>query len=168
MEKRRNSTYFQYIFQYISSLRSQIIICEMWLFDLFFPQFFKSGISRYVYLEVFQSLGFRDNESRLYNNGELGSWHCFATQIIWIILFGILSKTSQRARDVYTMSPQRLCNFMTSIQRRCNVMTFVKRRLNVDVTTWSVLRRRPFYMGDDFYDYVPAFWTPRNFWKGLL
>ena len=27
----------------------------MWLFELFFPQFWKSDVSRYGYLEVFQS-----------------------------------------------------------------------------------------------------------------
>ena len=32
-----------------------ILICEIWLFDLsFFPQFCKSDMSRYGYLEVFQ------------------------------------------------------------------------------------------------------------------
>ena len=29
-------------------------ICEIWLFDLYFPQFCKSGMSKYGYLEVFQ------------------------------------------------------------------------------------------------------------------
>ena len=44
-----------------------IYICEMWLFDLFCPQFCKSDMSRYGYLEVFrESLGLRDNEIRLY------------------------------------------------------------------------------------------------------
>ena len=37
----------------------------MWLFDLFFPQFCKSDMLRYGYLEVFQEF-LRDNESRLY------------------------------------------------------------------------------------------------------
>ena len=40
----------------------------MLLFDSFFPKFCKSDMSMYGYLEVFQreSLGIRDNESRLY------------------------------------------------------------------------------------------------------
>ena len=38
----------------------------MWLFDLCFPQFCKSDISKYGYIEVFQeSLGLRDNKNRL-------------------------------------------------------------------------------------------------------
>ena len=42
-------------------------ICEMGLFDLFCPQFCKSDMSRYGYLEVFQTvLGIRDNKSRLH------------------------------------------------------------------------------------------------------
>ena len=31
-----------------------IFICEMWLFNLFVPQFCKSDMSRYGYLEVFK------------------------------------------------------------------------------------------------------------------
>ena len=30
-----------------------IFICEMWLFNLFFPQFCKSDMSRYGYREIF-------------------------------------------------------------------------------------------------------------------
>ena len=33
---------------------SYIFICESWLFDLYFPQFYKSDMSKYGYLEVFQ------------------------------------------------------------------------------------------------------------------
>ena len=29
-------------------------ICEIWLFDWYFPQFYKSDMSKYGYLEVFQ------------------------------------------------------------------------------------------------------------------
>ena len=44
-----------------------MFICEMWLFDWYFPQFCKSDMSKYGYLEVIQgSLRLRDNESRLY------------------------------------------------------------------------------------------------------
>ena len=45
----------------------------MWLFELFFSQFCKSDMSRYRYLEVFKSLGIRDNESRLYSQIILGN-----------------------------------------------------------------------------------------------
>ena len=39
----------------------------MWLFELFFPQFCKSDMSRYGYFMYFRgSLGIRDNESQLY------------------------------------------------------------------------------------------------------
>ena len=31
-----------------------MFICEIWLFDLYFPQFCKSDMSKYGYLEVFQ------------------------------------------------------------------------------------------------------------------
>ena len=43
------------LYMYISLQESNcILFCEMWLLDLFFPQFCKSDISRYGYLEVFQ------------------------------------------------------------------------------------------------------------------
>ena len=31
-----------------------IFICEIWLFELFFPQYYKPDMSKYVYLEVFR------------------------------------------------------------------------------------------------------------------
>ena len=31
-----------------------MFICEIWLFDWYFPQFSKSDMSKYGYLEVFQ------------------------------------------------------------------------------------------------------------------
>ena len=31
-----------------------MFICEIWLFDWYFPQFCKSDMSKYGYLEVFQ------------------------------------------------------------------------------------------------------------------
>ena len=31
-----------------------MFICDIWLFDWYFPQFCKSDMSRYGYLEVFQ------------------------------------------------------------------------------------------------------------------
>ena len=44
-----------------------MFICEIWLFDWYFPQFCTSDMSKYGYLEVFQRfLRLRDNESRLY------------------------------------------------------------------------------------------------------
>ena len=30
-----------------------IVICELWLFELFFPQYYKSDMSKYGYLKVF-------------------------------------------------------------------------------------------------------------------
>ena len=30
-----------------------MVICETWLFELFFPQNYKSDMSKYGYLEVF-------------------------------------------------------------------------------------------------------------------
>ena len=39
----------------------------MWLIEFVFPQFWKPNMSKYGYLEVFQSpFGIRDNGSRLY------------------------------------------------------------------------------------------------------
>ena len=31
-----------------------MFICEIWLFDLYFPQFYKSDMSKYGYLEEVQ------------------------------------------------------------------------------------------------------------------
>ena len=31
-----------------------MFICEIWLFDLYFPQFCKTDMSKYGYLEAFQ------------------------------------------------------------------------------------------------------------------
>ena len=43
-----------------------MFICEIWLFIWYSPQFCKSDMSKYGYLEVSQrSLRLRDNESRL-------------------------------------------------------------------------------------------------------
>ena len=46
---------FPQSFQYISTFKSQItlFIYETWLFDLFFPEFCRSDMSMYGYLEVF-------------------------------------------------------------------------------------------------------------------
>ena len=60
-EKRRNCSWEQFlpfstIFSiYISNFRSQdyIVICKIWLLKLFFPQYYKSDMSKYGYLEVF-------------------------------------------------------------------------------------------------------------------
>ena len=45
-----------------------MFICEISLFHWYFPQFCKSDMSKYGYLEVFQRVysRLRDNESRLY------------------------------------------------------------------------------------------------------
>ena len=66
------SPLFHNIFNISLKESNYILICEMWLFDLFFPQFCKSAMSMYGYLEVFQrSLGHRDNESLLYTKDNL-------------------------------------------------------------------------------------------------
>ena len=35
-----------------------MFICEIWLFNCYFPQFCKSDMSKYGYLEVFQGVPF--------------------------------------------------------------------------------------------------------------
>ena len=42
-----------------------MFICEIWLFDWYFPQFCTSDMSKYGYLEVIRG-SLRLNESRLY------------------------------------------------------------------------------------------------------
>ena len=57
MEKRRNAKEHILLFSTIFSIyllfqeSNYIFICEMWLFDLFFPQFYKSDMSRCRYLK---------------------------------------------------------------------------------------------------------------------
>ena len=61
VEKRRNcswgaiSTPFHNIFNIYFQLKESnyIVICKFWLFKLFFPQYYKSDMSKYGYLEVF-------------------------------------------------------------------------------------------------------------------
>ena len=44
-----------------------MFICEIWLFDWYFPQFCKSDMSKYGYLEVFQRVPWTLRyESQLY------------------------------------------------------------------------------------------------------
>ena len=44
-----------------------MFICEIWLFDWYFPQFCTPDMSRYGYLEVFQRVPLASNKkSRLY------------------------------------------------------------------------------------------------------
>ena len=47
-----------------------MFICEMWLFDLVLPQFYKSDMSRYTNISKYfrESPGLQDKESRLYVN----------------------------------------------------------------------------------------------------
>ena len=47
-----------------------MFICEIWLFDWYFPQFCKSDMSKYGYLEVFQRvpLTSRKRESTVYES----------------------------------------------------------------------------------------------------
>ena len=61
VEKRRNcywgaiSPLFHNIFNIYFKLKESnyIVICKIWLFKLFFPHYYKSGMSKYGYLEVF-------------------------------------------------------------------------------------------------------------------
>ena len=61
VEKRRNcslgaiSPHFHNIFNiyFLSKESNYIAICKCWLFKLFFPQYYKSDMSKYGYLEVF-------------------------------------------------------------------------------------------------------------------
>ena len=44
-----------------------MFICEIWLFDWYFPQFCSSDMSKYGYLAVFQRVpSTSNNESQLY------------------------------------------------------------------------------------------------------
>ena len=60
-EKRSNcslgaiSLHFHNIFNIYFLLKESnyIVICKFWLFKLFFPQYYKSDMSKYGYLEVF-------------------------------------------------------------------------------------------------------------------
>ena len=60
VEKRGNSwgaisPLFHNIFNIYFYLKESIyiVICKIWLFKLFFPQYYKSDMSKYGYLEVF-------------------------------------------------------------------------------------------------------------------
>ena len=61
VEKRRNcswgaiSLFFHNIFNIHFYLKESnyIVICKNWLFKLFFPQYYKSDMSKYGYLELF-------------------------------------------------------------------------------------------------------------------
>ena len=61
VEKRRNCSWgaisplFHNIFSIYFKLKESnyIVICKIWLFKLFFPQYYKSDMSKYGYLEVF-------------------------------------------------------------------------------------------------------------------
>ena len=49
-----------------------MFICEILLFDWYFPQFCKSDVSKYGYLKVFQrAIRLQVNESRLVNFSEI-------------------------------------------------------------------------------------------------
>ena len=52
-----------------------MFICEIWLFDWYFPQFCKSDVSKYGYLEVFQRVHStsRYRESTVHSYGLLSS-----------------------------------------------------------------------------------------------
>ena len=47
-----------------------MFICEIWLFDWYFPQFCTSDLSKYGYLEVFQRVCVisKDQRMTLFNN----------------------------------------------------------------------------------------------------
>ena len=53
-----------------------MFICEIWLFHWYFPQFCKSDMSKYGYLEMFQRVPsrLRDNEIRLYMTAHIKSF----------------------------------------------------------------------------------------------
>ena len=61
VEKRRNCSWgaisppFHNIFSIYFKLKESnyIVICKIWLFKLFFPQYYKSDMSKYGYLDVF-------------------------------------------------------------------------------------------------------------------
>ena len=61
VEKRRNCSWgaisplFHNIFNIYFYLKESnyTVICKIWLFKLFFPQYYKSDMSKYGYLEVF-------------------------------------------------------------------------------------------------------------------
>ena len=61
VEKRRNCSWgaisplLHNIFSIYFKLKESnyIVICKIWLFKLFFPQYYKSDMSKYGYLEVF-------------------------------------------------------------------------------------------------------------------
>ena len=42
-----------------------MLICEIWLFDLYFPQFCKSDMSKYGYHEVFQRVPSSSKKTRV-------------------------------------------------------------------------------------------------------
>ena len=69
VEKRRNCSSFPQYFQYISNLGIKLHIHSVkGGCSINFPQFHKSDMSKYRYLECFiESLGVQDNESRLYS-----------------------------------------------------------------------------------------------------
>ena len=79
---RSNFSSFPQYFQYISNLGVKLHIHSVkgGCSTNCFPQFRKSDMSKYRYLEVFiESLGFRDNESRLYYH--FVKKYCFSIKI---------------------------------------------------------------------------------------
>ena len=74
VEKKRNCSWgaisplFHNIFSIYFKLKESnyIVICKIWLFKLFFPQYYKSDMSKYGFLEVFMMVPLISNkESRL-------------------------------------------------------------------------------------------------------
>ena len=61
-----------------------MFICEIWLFDRYFPQFCKSDMSKYGHLEVFQRVPLiRDNEGRLYMIASLSTKSFMSTYLVF-------------------------------------------------------------------------------------
>ena len=69
-----------------------MLICDIWLFDWYFPQFRKSDMSKYRYLEVFQRVPSIQNiESRQYLQSVaavcilLRSLICVLAHVLWLV-----------------------------------------------------------------------------------
>ena len=55
-----------------------MFICEIWLFDWYFPQFRKSDMSKYGYLEVFQRV---PSTSRYRESSVIGLSLCLSANV---------------------------------------------------------------------------------------
>ena len=62
-----------------------MFICEIWLFGWYFPQFCKSDMSKYGYLEVFQRVPSTSEGSRVVRRCWV-NFQCRGVLLIWIIV----------------------------------------------------------------------------------